>query len=199
MALSAPQQRDISLDGRVRRGERSRDAIVAALFELIGEGVARPTAQQVAARASVNIRTVFRHFSEMESLYAALDARLRQELRELLEGAPTAGGVEKRAAALVRQRCQVFEKIAPYKRSSNSKRWGSAFLQEAHRSMVRELRRRLLLWLPEMKDASAEARNAIELLMSFEAWDRLRSDQGLGREAARAAIEHAVIALLAAG
>jgi AcrR family transcriptional regulator len=188
---------DTALDGRVRRGQRSREAIVAALFELIGEGVARPTAQQVAARAEVNIRTVFRHFSEMESLYAALDARLRDELREVLDGAPPAGGIEARAASLVRQHCQVFEKIAPYKRSSNSKRWGSEFLTAAHRGMVRELRRRLLLWLPELKALSPESRNAIELLTSFEAWDRLRSDQGLGREAARATVETAVLAVLA--
>lgn len=199
MAASAQVEPVASVDGRVRRGERSREAIVAALFELIGEGVPRPTAQQVAKRARVNIRTVFRHFSEMESLYAALDSRLRGELRGLLEGGPPRAGIEARATALVRQHCEVFERIAPYKRSSNSKRWGSRFLTEAHRELVRELRNRLLLWLPELSHASTEARNAIELLTSFEAWDRLRSDQRLGRNAARTAIEHAVIAVLARG
>jgi AcrR family transcriptional regulator len=197
MAASAQGRSSESGDGRVRRGERSREAIVAALFQLIGEGVPRPTAQQVAERARVNIRTVFRHFSEMESLYAALDARLRGDLQGVLEGGPPRAGVEERAAALVRQHCAVFEKIAPYKRSSNSKRWGSKFLTEAHRELVRELRRRLLLWLPELEDISAETRNAIELLTSFEAWDRLRSDQRLGRSAARATIERAVVAVLA--
>lgn len=196
--MTIPPEAGVALDGRVRRGQRSREAIVAALFELIGEGVPRPTAQQVAERAQVNIRTVFRHFSEMESLYAALDARLRDEIREVLDGAPPAGGIEARAASLVRQHCQVFEKIAPYKRASNSKRWGSEFLTAAHRGMIRELRRRLLLWLPELADANAEKRHATELLTSFEAWDRLRTDQGLGRDAARAAIETAVLALLAA-
>src|SRR5690349_22289922 len=65
-----------ALDGRVRRGERSRDAIVGALFDLIGGGVLQPTAQQVADRAGVGIRSVFRHFTEMDSLYAAMDTRL---------------------------------------------------------------------------------------------------------------------------
>jgi len=56
-------------DGRVRRGERSREAIVSAQFELIADGVPRPTAQQVAEKAKVNIRTV------MESVLKALLAR----------------------------------------------------------------------------------------------------------------------------
>ena len=59
----------------MQRGERSRQRIVAALFDLVGAGVLQPTAQQVAARAGVGMRTVFRHFSEMETLYAAMNGR----------------------------------------------------------------------------------------------------------------------------
>ena len=38
-----------STDGRQRRSERSREAIVQALLELVGDGILQPTAQQVAA------------------------------------------------------------------------------------------------------------------------------------------------------
>ena len=61
-------------DGRVRRGERSRGAIVEALHALIGAGDLAPTAQQVAERAGVGLRSVFRHFRDMESLFAEVDA-----------------------------------------------------------------------------------------------------------------------------
>ena len=40
------------------------------------------------------------------------------------------------------------------------------------------------------------AREALDLVTSFEAWDRLRSDQHLGRERAEAAITAAALALL---
>lgn len=195
MTTSARRRPAENSDGRVRRGERNREAIVAALFELIGEGVPQPTALQVAERASVNIRTVFRHFSEMESLYAAIDARLRGDIGDFLAGRASSGTVDERARELVCQRCRLFAKIAPYKRASNLRRSASRFLTEAHRDMVRELRRRLLLWLPELRGAP-EARHAVELLTSFEAWDRLRVDQGLGRDAARAAMERGVLAVL---
>jgi AcrR family transcriptional regulator len=53
--------------------------MVQALIDLVGEGVLQPTAQQVAARAKVGIRTVFRHFSDMDSLFAEIDERVRAQ------------------------------------------------------------------------------------------------------------------------
>ena len=80
-----------TLDGRALRSERSREAIAAALFELVGEGNLEPTAQQVADRAHVGIRTVFRHFSDMEALYATLDAWLLAEVGPMLRSVMQAG------------------------------------------------------------------------------------------------------------
>ena len=54
------------VDGRFRRSVRSRERILDALRELVSEGNLRPTGQQVAARASVSLRTVFRQFDDME-------------------------------------------------------------------------------------------------------------------------------------
>jgi hypothetical protein len=62
---------------------------------------------------------------------------------------------------------------------------------------VSELRERLLRWLPEFADAPPVIVEALDQATSFEAWDRLRSDQRLGRDRARAAMECAVQALLA--
>ena len=90
-----------------------------------------------------------------------------------------------------------FERIAPYKRSGNLKRWRSPFLRERHALLVRGLRADLLRWLPELRRAPAEIIDALELATSFEAWDRLRSEQRLGRARARAAVERTVLALVA--
>ena len=51
-------------DGRLLRSERSRQQIIDATQELVNEGVLVPTAQIVADRAEVGIRTVFRHFAD---------------------------------------------------------------------------------------------------------------------------------------
>lgn len=187
-----------AFDGRVRRGVRSREAIVAALMELVGRGVLQPTVQQVAERAGVGVRSVFRHFTEMETLYREMDARLEAEARPLLAGAERAGSLEARVGALVRQRATFFERIAPYKRSGNLVRWRSPFLQQRHQNMQRLLRHDLLRWFPEMSGAPAAAVEALDLATSFEAWERLRFDRELGPRAASAAVEATVLALLQA-
>ncbi len=74
---------DLATDGRIQRSERSRTSIVQAILELIGEGSLSPTAQQVAERADVGVRTVFRHFSDMETLFATMNDRLVAEVDSL--------------------------------------------------------------------------------------------------------------------
>ena len=56
-------------DGRRRRSDRSRRQIIEALFDLISEGNVSPSAASVAERAKVGLRTVFRHFEDMDSIY----------------------------------------------------------------------------------------------------------------------------------
>jgi len=180
----------------MRRSARSREAIANALFELVGEGNPAPTAQQVAERAEVGIRTVFRHFSDMESLYATLGARLLEEVLPILDQTPPQARPGERAAALVQMRAVFFERIAPYKRSSNVKRWRSPFLSAQHRRLVSTLRSDLLRWLPELAGAPPEIVEALDQATSFEAWDRLRSDQRLSRARATAAMERAALALV---
>ena len=187
-----------SPDGRQRRSERSREAIVQALFELVGDGILQPTAQQVAETAGVGIRSVFRHFADMESLFAEMDARLQSEALPLLRGEVPEGSVEQRARSLADRRIAFFEKIAPFKRSGTIQRWRSEFLRGQHGVLVRALRADLLRWLPELRRAPADLVEALDLALSFEAWDRLRTDQRLGRDRARDALLRTVFALLGA-
>ena len=137
--MSAPQARTTrarkraarpseASDGRVRRGERSRDAIVQALFELVGAGALAPTAQQVAERAGVGLRSVFRHFRDMESLFAEVDARLLREVKPFASEPPVSGPLARRVVELAARRAQLFERIAPYKRAGNAQRAASRVL-----------------------------------------------------------------------
>ena len=167
-----------------------------ALLDLVGDGILEPTAQQVAARARVGIRTVFRRFSDMESLFAEMEARLHAEAVPLLIGGRPEGGLPQRARALVRQRVTFFERIAPFKRSGNLKRWRSPFLRGRHARLVQALRADLQRWLPELRRAPAAVADALDLATSFEAWDRLRTEQGLGSARAQAAVEQTVLALV---
>ena len=197
--VTTPARRASALasDGRVRRGERSGQAIVEALVELVGEGIIEPTAQQVAARAGVAIRTVFRRFSDMERLFAEMSARVQATALPLLLGGQPSGDLIERARALVRRRVSFFEGIAPYKRSANLKRYRSPFLRDRHAELVEALRADLVRWLPELRRAPDALVEALDVATSFEAWDRLRTEQRLGRERAHAAVERMVLGVVA--
>jgi hypothetical protein len=97
---------------------------------------------------------------------------------------------------MVDHRAAIFERVMPFKRAANVKRARSPFLADRHRMLVLELRARLLRWLPELRDAPPELVDALDQVSSFEAWDRLRSDQRLGPKRARAAMACAVAALV---
>lgn len=182
-------------DGRVRRSVRSRERILDALMELIAEGDLQPTGQHVAERAGIGLRTVYRHFEDMEGLYRELNDRVVRTVAPRAE-TPPSGPLADRIDAMVRFRVKTYERIAPYFRSGATQRWRSRFLTETHAEMVRTLRDDLYRALPELADAAEHRREAIELVTSFEAWDRLRTEQKVGRERAQAILERTVRDLL---
>lgn len=183
-------------DGRLLRSVRSRQRIVEALFELIEEGELVPTGEQVAARAGVGLRTVFRHFEDMETLFAELQARLDRIVHPIFAAGVAEGSLESRVNAVTKQRANAFDRAAPFKRAGDLQRWRSTFVRERSERTVRELRGNLRAALPEIADVSPALQHALELITSLEAWERLRSDQGLGKERAQEVVRDAVLALL---
>ena len=75
------------------------------------------------------------------------------------------GSVAKRASGLATVRCDIYERIGPYKRSGNLQRFSSPYLRKAHRAMVRDFRIDLERWLPEVGAATPRVANAIEAMM----------------------------------
>src|SRR5262245_10390626 len=69
-----------TLDGRRQRASASRRRIALAMLELVGEGEAMPSADEVAERAGVGRRTVFRLFSDMEGVYREMHAVMLERL-----------------------------------------------------------------------------------------------------------------------
>lgn len=184
-------------DGRLRRSVRSRERILDALCALVEAGNLHPTGQQVAERAGVSLRTVFRHFEDMEGLHREMHDRVERVMRPLAAGPPVHGPLVDRVRDLVRRRTTLFEQATPFLRSGAVHRWRSPYLSKTHAADVRELRGDLGRTLPEAEGVSATRREALELVTSFEAWDRLRADQKLGRDRAREVVVEAVLALLA--
>ncbi len=171
-------------DGRRARSERSRQAIIDAMLELVGEGVLVPTAQQVSERAGVGIRTVFRHFSDMESLYSATDAVVREQYQDTFSGGDRAGSLEDRLLHAVEQHALAYEAIGKVFLATHAQLWRYQVVRDQYARTQRQIRADLDDWLPELEDLPAVDREAVDAVASFETWHRLREHQGLGRKAA---------------
>jgi AcrR family transcriptional regulator len=170
-------------DGRRRRGQDSRDRIVSAMLDLVREGEVTPGAERVAARAEVGLRTVFRHFRDMDSLYAEMARTIEGEMSDLIGRPMTASDEGGRLVEIARQRAEFFERIFPFKHASGAHRHRSTFLEREHARMVAQLREMLIRALPEACSDPAR-REGLDLVLSYEAWSRLRREQGLPREEA---------------
>ncbi len=183
-------------DGRRLRSEASRERIIKALLELLNEGDVSPSAEAVAERAGVGLRTVFRHFDNMESLYQQINGSMRSELVPMLARPFKSADWRGRLDEAVERRIAIFERVMPLKVAADVHRHRSAFLETQGRVMISEQRAALSALVPDSVRDDATLFEALDLILSFETWRRLRQDQSLSRTKARAAVELLVGRLL---
>ena len=177
--------RDTS-DGRRQRSERSRAQIIEAMFELIREGDMSPSAAKVAERAQVGLRTVFRHFEDMDSLYVEMAERITAEVMPKVLAPFEARDWRGRFFEHVDRRIGIYEYILPVRVSANLRRFQSRFLMEEYRRNLLIERSTLKALLPAEITDDPVMFAAIETTASFQAWRRLRQDSDLPPEEAAA-------------
>ena len=181
------------VDGRVARGARNRDRIVEAAIHLVRAGDLHPTAERIAEQANVGVRSVFRHFDDLDGLFRAISEKVEDEIAPLADSSPIDGKLIDRIAELVRRRTKVYERVAPFRRSARVHRNKSVAIRIGHGHLDRWHRCQLEETLAaELKGAPAELIEALDAMASFEIWDRLRNDQRLSRERASAVIRFAL-------
>ena len=183
-------------DGRRRRSQDSRARIVQAMLELVREGDVSPSAELVAARADVGLRTVFRHFKDLESLYREMSAVIETELMALVQ-TPFKGVTRReRVLELVERRSWAYERIGPFKRASEAHRHQSPALALDNAKMVQISREILRRQLPPELAKDRVRFEAIDMLLSFDAWNRLRRDQELTPKRATEVLQAVIGGLL---
>lgn len=186
-------------DGRKLRSEDSKRKIVAAMLELVREGRIAPTAEEVANRAQVGLRTVFRRFKDMESLYAEMAGAIDDKIESIVDQPSDNRSWEDNLRQLVDRRLQVYEIIMPYRVAAEALKFQSTILLTRHMQIVRDERHRLLALLPDDLQEDRLLVEGLEAALSFDMWNQLRNDQRLSAEEGGAVVTLIVSSLLATG
>lgn len=188
----------VSVDGRRQRGERTRQAIIEAALSLQEEGVLVPTAQQISDRAGVLIRSFFRHFEDMETLFKAADDQLRDSYEALFIGGDRQGSLAERVHGAVERRSAAFEQLTNVFLGTKAQLWRYEMLRKNYARNQKGLRKDLEAWLPELNGLPEVECESAHAIASFEMWNRLRSEQGLTEQASISVIQSTLISLLSA-
>lgn len=175
-------------DGRRARSRSSRAKIVAAMLDLVAKGEVTPSAAQVAEVAGVGLRSVFRHFKDMDALYREMSEAIEGQVLPILMRSPEGASWQQRLFDIAGRRARIFETIMPFRISANVRRFESAYLMEGYRRMLRLESEALAAHLPPEVAADEAGARGLNVILSFTTWRLLRHDQGLAPEAAAAVV-----------
>lgn len=184
------------IDGRRKRSERSRAAIITATLNLIDNGNFVPTARQIAEEAGIGLRSFFRHFDDMEALMDTIDQHMRGYYEPLFVRPFKDGTLEERIEDIVIDRSEAYERLKKLMMTSQAQLWRSEVMQKNYARNQKGLRKHLEKWLPELKSQNPANREAAHAAASFENWHRLRQHQGLNLSDARMAMIVGITSLL---
>jgi TetR/AcrR family transcriptional regulator, regulator of autoinduction and epiphytic fitness len=160
------------IDGRTLRREENRASVLEALGELYREGLYDPNVAEIAARAGLSQRSLFRYFDDVDDLNRAAIEHLIEGARPLLalgEIDPQRP-LDERIDALVAARLDVYDHIAPAAR---------AIRIGAHRRpiLAAQLKQGRAFFRGQVEkafpDVDADAVAAADVLLQFESYDLL--------------------------
>ncbi len=179
-------------DGRRERSRSSRGKIVQAMLELVRRGDVAPSAARVADHAGVGLRTVFRHFDDMDSLYREIGEQIEAQVMPIVLQPYVSENWEDRLDELVERRGQVFEAILPFRLSANIKRYQSTYLMQDYVRLNKLERQLVEAILPPEVTNDRLTMEALHVALSFQGWRSMRHDQGLPPAQATAVVRRLV-------
>ncbi len=168
---------DVHIDGRSLRRERNREAVIEAFLALVREGDFDPGGAEIAERAGVSHRSVFRYFDDLA------DLMLTAIRRELERGLPLGeiddvgeGPFDERLERLVDARLAMFDKVHGIATVTRLRSATIPSLNAAFAGVATEFREVLERhFAPELARFPASHRDALfdatQVLLSWDAYD----------------------------
>ena len=161
-------------DGRFARSKKTKDAIVRALLKLL-RNTPFPTAEQVAKESKIGLRTVYRQFKDMESIYLSLHEECMHSLSQMFNSDVDLNrSFEERVSFAISERFAIYDEYETLfiATISNSARLPTLVNQVAESYQI--MRERFIKIVPEIKKLSTIKSDLLFTRITFPPWFSLR-------------------------
>ena len=193
-----------STDGRRVRRTRNVASVVEALITLFHEGEVHPTAQQLADRSGVSLRSVFRYFDDMQDLVVrAIELHVaRCEPLYQLPARPPLASLDERIARIAAHRVRLYFALAPIVRAARIRQHELPAVAELAAERRRLVQDQTEAWFaPELDRAALDERSVVlgclDTALQFESAEHLDVRMGLDPDAIERAFRLSASRILA--
>lgn len=196
--MAAADETETDGDGRTARRERNREAVVTALLGLYRDGVISPSADEIAARAGVSARSLFRYFADVGDLASEAVGRQIEHIAPLLvPDIDPEASLDERIDAFAASRVRLLAAMGEVGRVARFRASQQPVVAKGLDRVRRLLRDQIADILgPALADHPDDERQALlaaaDVLCSWEAHDLMRNVQGLSASATTTAMASAL-------
>ena len=163
-------------DGRVNRSKTTLNKIVAATISLLrkNNNGQIPTAQEIAVKSGVGIRTVFRHIEDMEGLIEEVNRRYLNDLESYIaKNNPKQNSKDQRIEHVIKERFYLYNTYQHVFNLTITSLNNSSAIRTGFIKFNNILRQRFEDLIPEIKMINKDKQNLIDTLISYAAWFRM--------------------------
>ena len=163
-------------DGRINRSKTTLNKIVAATISLLrkNNNGQIPTAQEIAVKSGVGIRTVFRHIDDMEGLIEEVNRRYLNDLESYIaKNNPKQNSKDQRIEHVFKERFYLYNTYQHVFNLTITSLNNSSAIRTGFIKFNHILRQRFEDVIPEIKMINKDKQNLIDTLISYAAWFRM--------------------------
>ena len=161
-------------DGRFARSQKTKDDIVKALLKLL-KNTPFPTAEQVAKESKIGLRTVYRQFKDMESIYLSLHEECLYSLKQMFENEiDIEKSFEERIYLAISERLAIYSEYESLFIATISNAARLPILVDQVAASYQIMRERFIKIVPEIKNLSTIKSDLLFTRFLFPSWFSLR-------------------------
>lgn len=195
---------ELIVDGRTARRNRNRVAVLDAMIQLVRENDQEPAIEDIAMRAGVSYRSVYRYFDDRTDLILAAVRRALGDVWPVFDVPELGEGTfDQRISRFMASRVAAYRTLAQLWRILNRRSTIEPVVMEEYDSIRAFLRAQLeTQFAPELSAVDGSERTlvvaALDVMFQFEALDYLGQHDGMTDQAMSKVLDRHVRAHLGA-